>query len=72
MPVISARVRVQFGPQGNPFYVLAGTPEQMVAEIQAFADVGASHLAVDFAETNTEKAVALIERFDAEVVAAFR
>jgi alkanesulfonate monooxygenase SsuD/methylene tetrahydromethanopterin reductase-like flavin-dependent oxidoreductase (luciferase family) len=72
MPVISARVRVHFGPQESKFYVLAGSLEQMVAEVNAFADVGVSHLAVDFAETDPDKAVALIERFDAEVVAAFR
>jgi hypothetical protein len=52
--------------------VLAGSSEQMVAEVRAFADVGVSHLAVDFAETDSARAVALIERFDAEVVAAFR
>jgi probable F420-dependent oxidoreductase len=72
MPVISARVRVQFGPQENPFYVLAGTPEQMVAEVRAFADVGVSHIAVDFAETDPARAVELMERFDSEVIAAFR
>ena len=33
-PLISARVRVQFGPSEAPFYLLAGTPEQMVTEIR--------------------------------------
>ncbi len=72
MPLISARVRVHFGPDESPFYVMAGTPEQMIGEVRAFAEVGASHLAVDFNETDPATAVALIERFDAEVVAAFR
>jgi probable F420-dependent oxidoreductase len=72
MPVVSARVRVQYGPHEGPFYVMAGTPEQMIAEARAFEDVGVSHLAVDFAETDPKTAVALIERFDAEVVSAFR
>jgi probable F420-dependent oxidoreductase len=71
-PLISARVRTQFGPNEAPFYMLAGTPEQMVAEIRAFQEVGTGHIAVDFAETDPAKAVALMERFDAEVVAAFR
>lgn len=72
MPVISARVRVHFGPHEGPFYVMAGTPEQMIAEVRAFENVGLSHLAVDFAQTDPATAVALVERFDAEVVAAFR
>jgi len=72
MPVISARVRVQFGPNETPFYMLAGTPEQMIAEIRSFQDVGVSHLAFDFAETNPEECVRVMERFDAEVLAAFR
>ena len=56
----------------SSFYQLAGTPEQMVGEIRSFADVGLSHIAVDFAETDPARCVALIEKFDAEVVAAFR
>jgi probable F420-dependent oxidoreductase len=72
MPLLSARVRVHFGAHESPFYVIAGTPEQMIAEVRAFEEVGVSHLAVDFAETDPQKAVALIERFDSEVVAAFR
>jgi probable F420-dependent oxidoreductase len=72
MPVISARVRVQFGPNEAPFYMLAGTPEQMIAEIRSFQDVGASHLAFDFAETDPDECVRLMQRFDSEVLAAFR
>jgi probable F420-dependent oxidoreductase len=71
-PLISARVRVQFGPSEAPFYMLAGTPEQMIAEIRAFANVGTSHLAFDFAETDPDAVVRLMERFDAEVLGAFR
>jgi len=72
MPLISARIRVHFGPSEAPFYVLAGTPEQMITEIKAFEEVGTGHLAFDFAETNPEKAVQLMERFDAEVLASLR
>ncbi len=71
-PLISARVRVQFGPNEAPFYMLAGTPEQMIVEIRAFEAVGTGHMAFDFAETNPEEAVRLMERFDREVLAAFR
>ncbi len=72
MPLISARVRVVFGPHESPFYVLAGAPEQMIGEMRMFAAVGVGHMAVDFAETNPEKIVRLMERFDSEVLAAFR
>jgi probable F420-dependent oxidoreductase len=71
-PVFSARTRVHFGPLETSFYQLAGTPEQMIGEIRSFADVGLSHIAVDFAETDPGRCVTLIEKFDAEVVAAFR
>ena len=70
--LISARVRVQFGPNEAPFYMLAGTPDQMIAEIRSFEDVGTSHLAFDFAETDPDECVRLMERFDSEVLAAFR
>src|SRR4029078_2276032 len=56
-PLISARVRVHFGPAEVPSYMLAGAPEQMVTEIRAFADVGAVHMAFDFAETRPDELV---------------
>jgi probable F420-dependent oxidoreductase len=71
-PTFSARLRVGFGAPAAPYYMLAGTPEQMTTEIRAFAELGVSHLALDFVETDPEKVTALIERFDREVVAAFR
>jgi len=71
-PLISARVRVHFGANEAPFYMIAGPPEQMIAEIKSFEAVGAGHLAFDFAETNPDAVVKLMERFDSEVLAAFR
>jgi alkanesulfonate monooxygenase SsuD/methylene tetrahydromethanopterin reductase-like flavin-dependent oxidoreductase (luciferase family) len=50
--------------------MLSGTPEQMVATLREFAALGVSHFAVDFAETDPDKVVRLIERFDSEVRAA--
>jgi len=74
MPTLSARARVVFGGAGSglPFYQLTGSAEHMIGEIRAFSEVGVSHVAVDFAETNADRCVALMERFDAEVCAAFR
>ena len=72
-PVFSARFRVAFEPRRTgPFYMLTGEPDEMAADIRAFVDAGVTHFAVDFAETDAEKARDLIERFDREVVAAFR
>ena len=72
MPVLSARVRVSFGADEAPFYHLAGTAEQMAGEVRAFEDLGVSHLALDFVETDPRRSVGLIERFDAEVASSFR
>jgi len=70
--LISARVRVQFAPNAQPFYMLAGAPDQMITEIEAFQAVGTGHMAFDFAETNPDVLVGLMERFDREVLAPFR
>ena len=71
-PTISSRCRVSFEKRREPFYVLSGTPEEMVAELGAFAAAGVQHVAVDFAETDADVLVPSIERFDAEVRAALR
>ena len=71
-PTISARVRVSFGAHEAPYYQMAGTAEQMISEVRVFEELGVSHLAVDFVETNPARSVKLIERFDGEVASAFR
>jgi probable F420-dependent oxidoreductase len=71
-PTISARVRVAFGPHEVPFFMIAGTPEQMIGELREFQALGVDHVAVDFAETDPAKLVPLVERFDSEVLAALR
>jgi probable F420-dependent oxidoreductase len=73
MPRLSARVRVFFGAhEDDGAYALAGTPEQMLGELSAWAEVGVDHLAFDFVETDAARSVELIERFDSEVVARAR
>ncbi|CAN5703903.1 LLM class F420-dependent oxidoreductase [soil metagenome] len=73
MPLLSARVRVVFGPhEEDGRYAIAGTPEQMIGELHAWAEMGVEHLAFDFAETDPARAVELIERFDAQVLADLR
>jgi probable F420-dependent oxidoreductase len=72
MPALGARVRVTYGPTEPSSYQMAGTPEQIASEIQAFAEQGVSLLALDFLETDVVKSTALVERFDREVIPAFR
>ncbi|HUG47050.1 MAG TPA: TIGR03619 family F420-dependent LLM class oxidoreductase [Candidatus Limnocylindria bacterium] len=72
MPLVSARVRVAFGAHEGPMYVMAGTPEQMVSEVRAFAELDVEQLTFDFVESDAEALVALMERFDAEVLTALR
>ncbi|CAN5158158.1 LLM class F420-dependent oxidoreductase [soil metagenome] len=71
-PLISARVRVHFGAHEGPGYVLAGTPEQMISEVQAFTDLGVEHFTFDFSKTDPQRHTQLMERFDSEVLAALR
>ena len=72
VPTISARVRVLFGAHELPYFAIKGTPEQMVGELREFEALGVDHMAVDFAETEPDRLVALVERFDKEVLAALR
>ena len=71
-PVISARVRVAFGSHESPLYIIAGTPEQMIAEVRAFAELGVEQLTFDFGQTDPDRLAALVQRFDSEVLAAVR
>ena len=70
-PRFSARFRVAFGQHDVPFFMLSGSPEQMIAKLRELEALGVSHVAVDLAETDPDKLVPLIEQFDAEVRAAF-
>jgi hypothetical protein len=70
--VFSARFRAAFGDHQVPFFMLSGTPKQMIATLREFEALGVSHVAVDFAETDPDKVTRLIGRFDSEVRAAFR
>lgn len=69
-PVISSRVRVQFGTWQGDGYRMAGEPAAMAEDVGAFASNGVSHLALWFGETDAGRLVELMERFDAEVIAA--
>ncbi len=71
-PWISGRVGVRFdGAQGSG-YAMTGNPDDMIAEVRAFAAEGVTELAFAFGETDAERTVAAMERLDRDVLAAFR
>ena len=69
-PRFQARCQVHFDRSAAGTVGLAGSPEQMVAAVEAYRDAGVNELIVDVREFEPEKVVAAIERFDREVVAA--
>ncbi len=68
MPLLSARVRVEFGAAAERYYAMRGTPDEIAAEVRAFADLGVEHLALAFMNLPAAELVAAAERFAAEVV----
>ncbi len=67
-PALSARVRVWFDGPPESSYAMRGTPDEMAAEVRAFAALGVEHLALAFQATDPEEVVRRAERFDREVV----
>jgi len=68
MPALSARVRVEFDGPADSSYAMRGTPDEMAAEVRAFAAIGVEHLALAFQATDPDEVVERAERFDREVV----
>ena len=68
MPALSARVRVEFDGPAESSYAMRGTPDEMAAEVRAFAAIGVEHLALAFQATDPDEVVRRVERFDREVV----
>jgi probable F420-dependent oxidoreductase len=67
-PWLSARVRIQFGAATDGEYAMRGTVEEIAAEVDAFAAIGVTHLALSFGATAPGEVVARAERFAREVV----
>lgn len=68
MPRLSGRVRVELGrpgPAGS--YAMHGTPEAVASEIRHFADVGVTHLALAFPESDAAGYATSVETFVREV-----
>jgi probable F420-dependent oxidoreductase len=71
-PWFSSRLRVDFEGGDESFYALRGSREAMAAQIQQFADLGVTHLALWFATTDPGELVTRAERFDREVAPLIR
>lgn len=68
MPSLSARVRVRLGSSDTgDGYALRGTPDEVAAEIRAFAEIGVSHLLLGFAEKDPAGLAAAAEAFMRDV-----
>jgi alkanesulfonate monooxygenase SsuD/methylene tetrahydromethanopterin reductase-like flavin-dependent oxidoreductase (luciferase family) len=66
---LSARVQVRLGEAGRgAFYAMRGTPEQVAAEVRAWAGVGVTHLALAFGKTAPDDVARAAESFAREVV----
>lgn len=68
MPALSARTRVRFDGAGDGSYAMRGSPDEIAAEVRAFAALDVEHLALSFEVTDPADVVARAERFAREVV----
>jgi probable F420-dependent oxidoreductase len=68
MPKLTARGVVRFDHVDASSWAIQGTPQQMAAEIDAFAALGVEHLAVGFDTTDPGEVVARADRFAREVL----
>ncbi len=67
VPRLTARVRVEFEAATDQGYAMRGTPDEIAAEVRAFAALGVSHLALSFGTVDPAGTVAAVERFEREV-----
>jgi probable F420-dependent oxidoreductase len=66
-PHLSARLRVTYVGRPTTGYALAGTPEEMAAEVRRFAALGVRLLVLAFGRADADHVVSGMERFDREV-----
>lgn len=71
-PSLSIRTRVKFGAAPGPVYSLVGTPDDMLADLREFEELGVDDLVVVLKFVRPEDIRREVERFDREVVVPFR
>jgi hypothetical protein len=67
---ISIKLRLHFGTGPDPQPPLHGSPEQVLATIKQYQELGVQHLVLDFAPETIGNALATLERFVREVRSA--
>lgn len=68
LPTASVRLRVRFGAaRSDASYFLAGSARDMASEIEQFAAIGVTHIALVFEEKTIPDLAASVRRFDREV-----
>ena len=67
-PILQVRCQVLFDTPAQGFFALAGSAEEMLAEVAAFRRIGVTHITVDLRENDPDRVVAAMERFDRDVV----
>jgi probable F420-dependent oxidoreductase len=66
-PPLAARAQVRFGDHTEGSYAMHGTPEEIAAEVRAYAELGVEHIALGFGVTDPAAVVDRAERFAREV-----
>ncbi|HWB38186.1 MAG TPA: LLM class flavin-dependent oxidoreductase [Rugosimonospora sp.] len=72
LPTLSVRARIKFDQDPGPVYTIAGSHEQMIAELTEFARLGVRDLIVVFDSAEPAALERAMRRFETEVVAPFR
>lgn len=67
MPWLTVRAWVEFDASGGRHFSIRGTPDEMAAEIKAFAALGVEHIALWFKATQPDELMRHIERFQRDV-----
>ena len=67
-PQFSARVQVRLGRRISQGYAMQGSPDEVAAQVRAFAAAGAGHLVLNFGVRDPGPLVAAAEAFAREVV----
>jgi probable F420-dependent oxidoreductase len=67
IPPLAARAQVRFGDHTEGSYAMHGTPEEIAAEVRAYAALGVEHIALAFGVTDANAIVDRAERFAREV-----
>ena len=71
-PSISIRARVRFGERHGSTYALAGSAREMIADLDAFDQLGVDHMIVVLGAVWADEAAASVQRFDREIVQPWR